>query len=384
MKCIACHSEKIEVAVEVPQVPVLCNILWPSREEALAVPKVDIELAFCHNCGHLFNPGFDPALMVYTQEYENSLHFSPRFQAYAESLVNDLIERHDLHGKDIIELGCGKGDFLKLICERGSNRGVGFDKSYVPEEVTLSQGEVTFIQDWYSDAYSDYPADFICCRHVLEHIEDPYSYLMELREIIGNRRDVTVFFEVPNALFTLRDLAIWDIIYEHCSYYSKYSLEALFARCGFQVTNLYDAYEGQFLCIEAKPVVEAVDASLDPAELLPDLRSFAQRYREKTDNERNILNRMAQEQKKAVVWGAGSKGITFLNMLNLQNQVLYAIDINPRKQGKFVTGSGQQIVSPEQIAAYRPDVIIVMNPVYVEEIRKTADGLGVEAEYMLV
>ncbi|MEM7127342.1 MAG: methyltransferase domain-containing protein [Chloroflexota bacterium] len=384
MKCIVCHSDNTEIAVNVPQVPVLCNILWPSREEALAVPKVDIELAFCHNCGHLFNPHFDPSLMVYTQEYENSLHFSARFQEYAESLVADLIERHDLRGKDIVELGCGKGDFLQLICEKGGNRGVGFDKSYVPEPVTLEQGEVTFIQDWYSEQYADYAADFICCRHVLEHIEDPYAYLMELRQIIGERRDVTIFFEVPNALFTLQDLAIWDIIYEHCSYYSKYSLEALFARCGFQVTNLYDAYEGQFLCIEATPSPETVKPTLNPADLLADLRSFAQRYEEKTTKERETLARMEREHKKAVVWGAGSKGITFLNMLGLQDQIQFAIDINPRKQSMFVTGAGQQIVSPADMANYEPDVIIVMNPVYINEIKKTALDLGVDAEYMLV
>lgn len=392
MTCIVCHSDQTEIAVEIPQVPVLCNILWPNRADALAVPKVDVSLAFCRNCGHLYNPGFDPALMVYTEEYENSLHFSARFQEYAENLAASLIERHDLHGKDIIDVGCGKGDFLKLICERGGNRGAGFDKSYDPGneqgnddgQASTAEGQVRFVQDWYSEAYSTVPADFILCRHVLEHIEEPYAFLTDLRNIIGNRTETTVFFEVPNALFTLKDLAIWDIIYEHCSYYSKYSLEHLFARCGFQVNDIYEAYEGQFLCIEATPASAPVAPKLDPAELTRDLETFSKRYAAKSEHERTTLSELKEANKKVVVWGSGSKGITFLNMLRLQDQVKYAVDINPRKQGKFITGAGQEIISPEALQTYKPDCVIVMNPVYIDEIKTMMADMGLEAAYLTV
>ena len=71
--------------------------------------------------------------MEYTQSYENSLHFSPGFQKFAADLADRLITRYNLRGKDVIDIGCGKGDFLKLICARGGNRGVGFDPSYVPD-----------------------------------------------------------------------------------------------------------------------------------------------------------------------------------------------------------------------------------------------------------
>jgi hypothetical protein len=35
------------------------------------------------------------------------------------------------------------------------------------------------------------------------------------------------YLEVPNGLFTLRDLGIWDLIYEHCQYFTAASFVAV-------------------------------------------------------------------------------------------------------------------------------------------------------------
>jgi len=78
--CPVCNSADVVAFVEIQQVPIHCNLLWPSREEALAAPKGDIRLGFCGECGHTFNLVFNPDLMQYTQHYENSLHFSPGFK----------------------------------------------------------------------------------------------------------------------------------------------------------------------------------------------------------------------------------------------------------------------------------------------------------------
>jgi SAM-dependent methyltransferase len=386
-KCPVCNSTGIAVFFQVFQVPVHCNVLWSVQDAALRAPKGDVRLGFCGDCGHVFNLVFDPALIEYTQDYENSLHFSPRFQSYAEWLAARLVDRHDLHNRDIIEIGCGKGDFLKLLCELGGNRGVGFDPSYVPEQGVGEAAErITVIQDLYSERYANYKADFICCRHVLEHVQSPGDFLTTVRRAIGDRSGTPVFFEVPNGLFTLRDLGIWDLIYEHCSYFSPSSLSRLFAACGFDVCDVAETYEGQFLCIEAVPGEGLVNSRPnprdDPAGVARDVASFADRYRGKIRNWHRHLGRMARGGQRAVVWGAGSKGVTFLNLLETQGQIAYAVDINPRKQGMYVAGTGQQIVPPEFLREYQPDVVIVMNPVYEDEIRRFTGGLGLTPEFM--
>ena len=182
--CPVCDSARANVVLEIPDVLVHCNVLWPSRREALEAARGEIKLAICEECGHIFNLAFDPSLMEYTQAYENSLHFSPRYQSYASATAERLIDRYDLRGKTVIEIGCGKGEFLDLLCRMGHNRGIGFDPSYVSPENGGSDSQVTFVTDFYDERYSDYQADLICCRHMLEHVGEPRVLLDTVRRSI--------------------------------------------------------------------------------------------------------------------------------------------------------------------------------------------------------
>ncbi len=361
--------------------PVHCNLLWKTRHEALQTPKGDIQLEFCRQCGHAFNMAFNPDLMQYDQDYENSLHGSPRFQEYAKSAAANLVARYDLHDKVIIEIGCGRGDFLMLLCELRGNRGVGFDPSYTIKRASgVGKERITFFQDFYSERYADYKADLICCRHVLEHIHRPREFLATVRRAIGDRLETVVYFEVPNIKFTLSDLSIWDLIYEHYSYFSAGSLKHLFDSCGFAVHNCTEAYAGQFLSLEALPVKDSTASKLDQwdglEEMTREVTALAERYQSKVSAWQRELEKIVSAGKRAVVWGAGSKGVTFLNIMQSSHQNEYIVDINPIKQGKYIAGTGQEIVSPEMLLDYRPDIVIVMNPIYLEEIRRHLQKIG--------
>lgn len=375
------------VFLNLRHVPVHCNLLWATREDAIGAPHGDIQLAFSSHSSHIWNGAFDPGLMEYTQQYENSLHFSPRFQSYAESLVQRLVYQYGIENKDVIEIGSGKGEFLTLLCVMGNNRGIGFDASYIPDPTSEQpDSPVTFVQDMYTERYRDHTADFICCRHVLEHIPFPRLMLTQLRRTIGDRYDTLVLFEVPNVLFMLRDLSIWDIIYEHCSYFSGRSLAYLFVACGFEIIELRDEFDGQFLSIMARPARTASD----PATICPDdqyqlavqVDLFAFRYHTKQYFWIQRLQGMIQARQKVMVWGAGSKGVMFLNTLDTQDYIEYVIDINPRKEGMYVAGSGQQIVPPAFLRNYQPDVVIIMNPIYTDEIRQIAAEYGVQCAFV--
>ena len=385
--CPVCNEPAPQYFVTIPQAPVHCNLLWSERDAALAATRGDIALAYCPSCGHVFNEAFDPALMEYTQAYENSLHFSPRFQTYAESLAGDLVERYDIRGKELVEIGAGQGDFLRLLCALGDNRGIGFDAAYVPGEADDGDERVRFIGEFDWQAHIDAVPDMIYTRHVLEHIERPSLFLEGIREVIGDDKNTLVFFEMPNMSYTLRELAIWDIIYEHCGYFSSYSLSCLFTRAGFNVLDTHETFGGQFLTIEALPAAAPSTKGCATADALQEMQqqvnSFAAEFEQKVADWQSRLAAWAAAGKTVVAWGAGSKGVTFLNVLQTQDQIRYIVDINPRKRGMFVVGSGQEIVPPEFMREVQPDVVILMNPLYREEIAQTMADLGLKAEFVI-
>jgi SAM-dependent methyltransferase len=367
--------------LSIAALPVHCNVLCDTRDAAMAVPKGDLELAVCGNCGHIFNQAFDPMRMAYSVEYENSLHFSGTFQDFSQGLARHLVERYAVRGGRVVDVGCGKGDFLANVCEIGGSQGWGFDLSYSPDAATHPEvAGVQFIRDLYSKEYAYIEPDLLCCRHVLEHIETPRRFLADVSAAIERSANPVIYFEVPNALFTLRDLGIWDLIYEHCSYFTSVSLTELFATSGFEILDLREVYHGQFLAIECRRGQSKIGGHAGEVQAIGELADvFAERFHEKVEDWRARLEGMRAGGKRAVVWGGGSKGVTFLNLFPSAG-IDHVVDINPRKQGKFVPGGGQEIVGPGQLQEIAPDVVILMNPVYTREVRSALAELGLAPE----
>jgi hypothetical protein len=78
------------------------------------------------------------------------------------------------------------------------------------------------------------------------------------------------------------------------------------------------------------------------------------------------------------IWGSGSKGVSFLSTLGVSELVSYAVDINPHRQGYFMPGGGQRIVGPDELAALGIDYVVVMNGVYLPEVRAMLQERGLE------
>ena len=138
---------------------------------------------------------------------------------------------------------------------------------------------------------------------------------------IDDRGDSVVFFEVPNVMFTLKDLGIWDLIYEHCGYFSISSLAHLFETCGFKVLKITESFGGQFLCSESVPSKGKLDADHAlfqrnfPDQMEGYVKAFADKYNNMVKKWQHDIKRMRQDHERVVIWGVGSKGVTFLNTL---------------------------------------------------------------------
>jgi len=205
-----------------------------------------------------------------------------------------------------------------------------------------------------------------------------------VRRSIGDRMDTIIFFQIPDVKRILHERAFWDIYYEHCSYFSQGSLARLFRGCGFDVVDLDTEYDGQYLMIEARPGTGTGTPALPQENDLEEIKhlvvEFTNAIAETTTLWKSRLADIKRKGQRAVLWGAGSKGVAFLTKLNVRDEVKYCVDINPYKHGTFMAGTGQEIVSPEFLKEYKPDIVIVMNPIYCAEIEADLRKLGLAPE----
>jgi hypothetical protein len=381
--CIICGSPNTVPMLQIPDTPVDTIRLWRAAADACSAERAEINVTCCENCGHLFNCDYHDDLVGYETDYENSQMFSPRYRRYAEELSDRLITTYSLRQKEIVEIGGGRGDFLRILCDRGNNRGTSFGPSYRPAPGDDVPANVRFVTDYYTAKYSNVPASLIVCRHVLEHFSEPRPLVETVRQAVGGRKDLIVYFEVPNGDFILREQAFWEFIYQHPSYFTHSSLAKLFTICGFQITAIGESFGGQFLAIEAS-VGGAKDTSREGNAATAVLgRTLATAFSEKLASWRETLQRLNAQGRRVVAWGAGAKATTFLNIVDPAGSVIsHVVDINPRKTGRFVPGTGQRIIDPTELRELQPDVIILMNELYRQEIMSQTAGLGLNPEFL--
>jgi len=389
--CPNCEIGAMTVFHETNSVPTNSCILLDTKEEAIEYPKGNISLGHCDCCGFISNTSFDEKLTEYSGRYEETQGFSETFNQFHKQLAERLIEKHELRDKKIIEIGCGKGEFLVLLCELGQNTGIGFDPGFSEERVDPStKNKITFIKDFYSEKYTDHHGDFLCCKMTLEHIHQTADFIKTVRRSIADRINTTIFFQIPNAERIIESCAFEDIYYEHCSYFTKASLTKLFTHCQFDVLDVTTEYDDQYLTIEAKPTLEKSGSNLCSSfnydEDLANLQSLVSNFPKALENKisywRDILSTHKTQDKKLVLWGSGSKAVSFLTTLEVDDELELVVDINPYKHGYFMAGTGHQIVAPEALIDYKPATVIVMNAIYEQEVRKSLADMGLYPEIL--
>ena len=212
LKCPQCGTAGSSPVVELNNVPIVPNTAWTNEKSALAAALTSMCLVACSRCQLIYNVRFDKDLIAYRETYGNALHYSETFQRYSQDLVERLAARYGLSAGLVVEIGCGNGYFLDLLCQTADCAGVGFDPSSAEESETDALGsKVKIIAEEFSAQGVFRDADLICCRQVLEHIADPLPFLRSLRGAMGADSRAGVFVEVPNASFMLKKNSFWTL-----------------------------------------------------------------------------------------------------------------------------------------------------------------------------
>lgn len=367
--CPICDGTQITLFLIRKNIPIHQHLLFPSEKSAINTKRGDLELVICNECGFIFNRSFDTSLMEYGQQYDNSQTFSKYFESYLSSLVNTLVTNHGIKNCNIVEVGCGKGLFLRKLIENKdwNNFGFGFDPTYVGPEENFN-GRLKF-QKTFFDKTSNIPKiDTVISRHVIEHISKPVDFLKSIKDAFPNNFKIKFFFETPTIEWILKNNVFWDFFYEHCSYFTAESLVTCFEKAGFHVNNIKHVFNGQYLWLEAilpnvKPIINK-----KPKNILKLTKEFSINEQDSILKWRKKVTDLKNNGKVAI-WGAGAKGVTFVNLIDPEKKLIdFIIDVNPKKQHKFLPGTGHPIIDYTEICEKKINNAILMNPNYFEEI----------------
>ncbi len=362
--CPICKHGDCANIVYRERVPVHQNLLMNSLAAARSAQRGTLAMDACRNCGFVFNVAFDASLLRYGSEYDNNQNCSSTFSKHVDELIHHLLVERGVTHSNIVEVGCGQGQFIRRLVDEGiGNSGTGFDPSYAgPAEDP--HGKLAFKRSYYDQTCAYITADVVICRHVIEHVQNPLMLLQAVRAALSNSPRARVFFETPCVEWILRNYVIWDFFYEHCSLFSPASLGAAFELAGFSVTSISHVFNGQYLWLEATLDGDAAEPRYNPNVVL----DLAAGYVKKAAD----ILAWRQEQLQGLrsrggvgLWGAGAKGVTFANLLDPDAAILdCVVDLNPSKQGRFIAGTGHEIISYRDLLHRDVRSLILMNPNY--------------------
>lgn len=384
LNCPICKSSETKPFIKREKIPANQNLLVDSEEEAKKVPRGTLALQRCLSCGFVYNGQFELSLVHYGEDYDNTQNQSKAFQRHLDSLVEDLIVEKGIQNHRIIEVGCGKGTFLEALVlhPASKNQGIGFDPSYLGE-LSRCADRLKFIKSFYDRDSAHIQADIVICRHVIEHISQPVELLKIIKDALVNSPNARLFFETPCLEWILKNRAVWDFFYEHCSYYTKHSLSLAFEQAGFKVESVKHVFEGQYLWLEA-----SIGGSDSTRKFLPSLIEQMDQY---VASERELKKAWQERiQKllsggKVAIWGAGAKGVTFANLFDPCREFFDCIvDLNPKKQNHFLPGTGHPIVGVEELKRRGIKTAVLMNPNYENENKALLKEQSIDTHLVVI
>jgi Methyltransferase domain/C-methyltransferase C-terminal domain len=340
-------------------VPILPNS--PTKEPVSSGNLAEISLWENKKIGFTENRAFDPEQITYDENYQNFQGLSAAFEDHMAGMA-EIIDRHYPKSSKIIEVGCGKGDFLKLLWSKNYQNILGYDATY--------DGDWDKIEKRYLTANDkEIKANVVILRHTLEHIKDPFAFLEMIKNITSV--DSHILIEVPCFDWIRENQTFFDITYEHVNYFNLESLSELFDN---QYIEKGHVFNNQYIFVLAR---------------LKDLsEKFGQIYREDKEWKQLRFEELFPEleyqfetlsnsigNRPAYIWGAATKGCLFMHHLRRYDDKFYgqfkgAIDINPKKTNKFLPGTAIPIIGSEEYQknTSNDDVILVSNPNYYDEI----------------
>ncbi len=323
----------------------------PTADELNSDKGIDIALYQCKRCGLV---QLDATPVSYYKKVIRAGGGSVTMRTLRYQQYSELFDRFDLKGKKLIEIGCGKGEFLKIWNDFDIRAiGIEYDKELV--NVARSEGLEVY-KAYADDADTELPEamfDAFVQFNFLEHQPDPNGML---QCIYNNLVDNGVgLVTVPSLEYILKYDGYYELIRDHLAYYSEGTLRFLFEKNGFEV-------------VDCKTINRDTHAIIVRKRTNIDVSTWESNYNTLRVELHEYVNSYIKEGKKVAVWGASHQGFTLLSSMELSDKIAYIIDSAPFKQGRYSPASHLPIVDRAHFRQEPVDSILIIAPGYTDEI----------------
>lgn len=346
----------------------------PGEQEVESDKGVTLRLRQCSHCGLV---QFDCEPVAYYRDVIRSGGYSTTMVNLRTAQYRHLIDNYRLEGKKFLEVGCGRGEFLKVLTDFPVQAfGVEHRKALVETAVEDGLNVVYGFTETPDTVLGDQgPYDVFLSFNFLEHQPNPGVMLDCIWKNLSE--DGMGLVTVPSFEYILQYDGYYELIRDHIAYYTFDTLRYLMEHHGFEVLEEEmvnrdtlsvivkkkakrdgDGKSGETGKTDEKAkAVKAADLS-GLAFSLADIRRQMEQLCEEIESQGQTL----------AVWGASHQGFTLAATTCLGEKAAYIIDSAPFKQGKFAPASHLPIISPDDFEKQPADVILIVAPGYTEEI----------------
>jgi len=313
---------------------------------------VNLMIYQCLGCG-LVQLGNEP--VSYYKEVIRAVAVSPEMREFRMKQFSDFVNKYALKRKKIIEIGCGRGEYLSILFQTGV-KAHGMEYSGDSIKQCIKNGldvQAGFIKDENSKIEGA-PFDAFFMLSFLEHLPNPKE---TLRGIGNNLKDGAVgLVEVPNFDMIFRKKLFSEFTTDHLLYFTKDTLETALALSGFSVVECDEVWHDYIISavIKKKAALDMSDFYLHQEKIASEIRKYVRRLKGK----------------KLVVWGAGHQSLAAISLFGLADKIKYVVDSALFKQGKYTPTTHLPIVSPDEFFTDSVDAIIIMAGSYSDEIKR--------------
>ena len=350
-RCIACGAPLWETPLlTLDNMPASAQHM-PDAQGVKQDRGLTLDLCQCMGCGLV---QFDCEPVDYYRDVIRAGGFSKTMVELRRYQYKHLIESYHLEGKKFIEVGCGQGEFLKVLSEFPVEvHGIEHD----PHLVELARAQGLDVTEGFTETEDTRFAgglyDVFLSFNFLEHQPDPGTMLQAIYRNLED--DAMGLITVPSFEYIMDHNSYYELIRDHLAYYTFETLTPLLERNGFQVE------ECEVINRDTLSVIVRKRPQMDTENLL---ECYVNLKREME----SYMKYLDAWDKKVAVWGASHQGFTLASTTKLGERARYIIDSAPFKQGKFAPASHLPIVGPDHFHEHPVDAIIITAPGYTDEI----------------